>query len=235
MARRRRSITPAEKPQLFDCDAAIAKMERAVVYRTVDRTRFSADDILDMLVPEEHLRRLRAAYPYMQNPSIGPSWDAHLRIGDTDMRIQMTTVAVQCLTPHDVHAPGGSPFQPTAAGPTVMSALVEIVETVHEHNVLRRVVAWLNDNKATPGFARHYCPALGALLPNDHPFHQTDGQRYRDQFMPHDAVSDFRRAPEIITKGLFCRPDDHAYLDGKTYCTVYVDQATIPLFAKDAW
>src|SRR6185369_3566920 len=74
MARRRRSNSPP--PKNFVCDDAINRMERAVIYRTVDLSSFTGHDIFDLFVPAEHMRLLRDAYSHTQNNS--GIWDVHV-------------------------------------------------------------------------------------------------------------------------------------------------------------
>lgn len=231
MSRRRSRNTPPPEP-FAGTDLSINQMERAVIYRTVDRDLFNAGDILDWMITAEAMRCLRAAYPHTQNTS--GSWDGNFAMDGERVHINIATSEIACLAPHDVVWDGTSVhFQDTTKGPAIYAALKDMRVIVENHNVIRRVVTWFNDNKVTPGFARHYFPALGSLLHADHAFHQVDGTRFADRVMPHEIATDLRRAPEVIAAGLFCRPSDHGTLDGRAYCTVtFEDGQGIPLFAK---
>lgn len=229
MARRRRPNSPP--PKHFVCDDAINRMERAVIYRTVDLTSFTGHDIVDLVVPAEHARLLRDAFPHTQsNHGI---WDVHLPVGGDNFHIQMHTAPFKILVPHDI-SPGAwkiTNLQPSAKQNECLLAFTDIVRVVNEHNVLRRVVNWFNENNVPPGFARHYFPSLGALLDPAHVFHQMDGLRYADRHIPYEIVNDLRKAPEIIAKGLFCRPDEHSTLEGRPVCSCNVGEGPqIPLF-----
>lgn len=225
---------PKEKPDIFSyAHHSINKMERAVIYRTVDRDLFDANDVLEWLVPIEQLRHLRAAYPYTQNVRGLPSFDASLEVLGAGFHVKFLTTDMECLPPHDITITRADAFMPTMKAPAIMGAIHEILTVIFTHNVLRRVVTWFDQEHVSPSFARQYWPSLGALLPSGHPFHNTDGTRFKDMGIPYEIRTDIRMAPEIVTKGLFCRPDDHADLEGKPICMVNTeDGQTIPLFTK---
>lgn len=202
----------------FDAMRSIKKFEQAVFHRmvTID---FTADDVLELFCAPEALRCLRAAYPYTQQRNSN-TWDADFTIGGgTIVHINIDPSVLKCLTPHDVTVEMAV-FNDIPAKVPFLKAMADGDWIVQEHNVLRRIVTWLNNANATPSFARYYFPALGSLLPGYHPFHETDGSRFRDYPMPHHIATDLRRAPEIVAKGLFCCPDERYGPEGTPFSNV---------------
>lgn len=230
MARRR---VERIKPVSFDADISINNMERAVIYRMVDFNSFDTNDVIDWLFPSEAVRALRAAYPYASNLTHAGQSQVPVKVGDVGFMVWIDFNQVDCLHPIAPVAPPSVPLQETTKAPLLASTMLEIAGIVSEFDIVRSVITWFNANGVTPGFARHYFPALGSLLPRDHPTNLTSGKVFQDKPLTHEVSENIRKAPAIIAKGLFCDPTNHAHKDGSPLVRVKVGSGeTITILTK---
>lgn len=211
MGRRRGRGHPAPKPIPFaDAHDNIVKMEAAVAYRTVTAD-FALMDMVRFIWPDEVVNPLLAAYPYARSRPDYVITNApykcykDLHLSEITFSIRLPLVPLKMLAPADGLARGHH----AALAPKVVSVLNELERIHDQFNVVRRVVAWLNDNYVTPGGARFYCPWLGALLPVGHPFHEADGLRYKEPTASMAAITTaMRQAGSIVAAGLLADPQN---------------------------
>lgn len=194
----------APPPPFAEAFQHLEKMEAAVAYRTVT-TAFALDDVACWLWPDEITSALKAAWPYSRsqpvNASTGP---LRIQIGDDILEFSFLIALepIRMLPP----AEGLVHFNQGRGGP-IVSALTELAHVHRQFNLVRRVVAWMNDN-ATPGAARFYFPGMCALLSNGHPIHEADGLRYKEPAGPMGSINQLiRQAGAIVASGLMCDPE----------------------------
>lgn len=200
MARRSmREPKPRAKP-FADASIALDKMEAAVVYRTVT-TDFTAIDAVRCMWPDSVTDLLRAAYPVTK-----------YRGSYHEERLLLPTCGVMASIRFDLSnismlgpLPGLCEFDTTRGAP-IEDAIAQ-VHTVHANfNMVRKVIDWMNE-QCTPGAARFYLPALGALLPLGHPFHNSDGLRYSEPRSTMSQIAPYiRAAGTIIAAGVLADP-----------------------------
>ncbi len=186
-----------------DAFAAIDKMERAVVYRTVT-CDFTTRDVVNWLWPAEIVDVLVKVYPYAHERY---TFKCRHEEGVTlreDLAIwfKLETNNLGMMSPDDGLC---SPDQ--SAYLSIWRVLAEVSAIHEQYNKVRRCVTWMNEN-ATVGAAKFYFPSLGCLLPAYHPFHKADGQRYKELTVDMSKINVLlREVGAIITSGLLAGPD----------------------------
>lgn len=184
--------------------AKIDVMEAAVAYRTVT-TDFTLTDVVRWLWPASVVDTLTAAYDVARGHQMlvdeGPI-SGHCLGVPMSCSFRIMLDQVRMLSP----APGLS--NPQLAQHTPMAAALLALDDIYRaYNKVRRVVTWMNEH-ATPGAARFYFPALGALLPAHHAFYRADGLRYKEPSGDMTEVANvIREAASIVAAGVLADPE----------------------------
>lgn len=172
---RRRSRPKAEPPQLFqDAYAAVNKLENAVV-RTIP-VPFTLEDLPRAFWPDDTVDKLTAAFPLVGSPL--HRWYNDTLSGvlsyDCNMSVRLEEVGMLC--PDERSAC----LRKTDVGDRILDTLLSIRNTVKTFDKVRRVLDFMNlkENHFTPGAARHYCPWVVGLLPENHEVHKVDGVKF---------------------------------------------------------
>ncbi len=185
-----------------DAFAAIDKMECAVVYRTVT-CDFTSEDVAFWLWPSHIVEALTRVFPYANNRyTFRDHHEEEIRLPELDIRFRLHLNPLRIASPDEGHC-----APQLDAYPAIWRALAEL-KTIHEqYNKVRTCVEWMNDN-ATVGAAKFYFPSLGCLLPADHAFHKSDGQRYKELTVDMSGINvRLREVGAIVTSGLLADPD----------------------------
>lgn len=201
-----RCRSTAPKPDKFNVDHPLNKLEERMIATMVERN-YTALDYLEWVCPQRELEALMQAYPFAaQN---GGRFDVRLPMNNgTTCQIQLSTTDINVLTPHDrsykpeLFGSKKLELQECQFGERIRASLEAAHAIQHQFDVIRRVVKWMNDNTITPGWARHYLPGLGVLLPADHAFHQVKGDVFTERAMPHTIATDIRNIPAILTNAI---------------------------------
>lgn len=184
---------------------AIDKMEVAVAYRTVT-PGFTAMDVVKWLWPDDVVDPLIAAYPFTRYPQ------DNMLVGPMNFSVSHTPLLVHFffhLGPLGMLAPREDRININPdRGSHITPVLMELAAIHKKFNLVRAVVLWLDDH-ATVGAARYYCPWLGSLLPQEHPFHDADGLRYKEPKadMTH-IIRLMREAGSIVATGILADPQN---------------------------
>lgn len=215
MARRR--TTPEPPAPFKGAFSYINKMEVAVWRRTIDFTKFTATQMMEWLVPPDGLEHLRGAYPLVQGTY--PRWDVKVPWGHSMCHFSIDCGSIKSLPPRDAEV-----INSLAIPPDLMALLRDFVSVKHEFDHVRTAVIWFNTHGVTPGAAKHYFPTLGALLPEDHDFHQVDGQRFKDVYLDAEVTNAIRLSAGAIAKGILAAPDSLPVLSGPPIMTLWVSE-----------
>lgn len=203
------------KELLFDCNTALVHMEHNVMRAMAERN-YTAEDVLECFVDRDVLDIIRAATPHAQSGF--RVWEGQCNFAGGPHRITFSVdcAALGLLPPRDVSMIFADRLNPSAATDRIVASIKAAVAVRHEFDTLREVVSWLNFSGVSASWARYYIPSLGNLLPAHHQFHhcKTDA-KIKHVYMPFRIATYFRRAPEIITRGLLCAQQETA---GRVVC-----------------
>jgi hypothetical protein len=176
---RRRSKYGATRENLFaGAHTTINSKELNVMYSTVE-AKFTVDDLVTWLFPEDVIHKLKVAYPLTSKIWSDFRLDFPLpNSNDTiELKVDLDTVGMQL--------PSNDPVITFSHGSTgtahdaIMNVLQE-VSTIHARfNKVRKVIDWFGEHNVTPATAAYYWPTFRSLLPAAHPFHQKTGEHYR--------------------------------------------------------
>src|SRR5262245_56030801 len=149
-------------------------LERKVVFYQAD-CKLNMHQLLEVLVPADTLKVLRAAYPFAEDKT---SWyRPKITLNGTRYILEYNMLkneATRCLAPSMANF---TDLQPVPFAED-FAAMLERVKEVHiKFRQLRKVINWLNKN-ATLGACRYYFPSAASLLPTDHPFHSIGTRGY---------------------------------------------------------
>jgi hypothetical protein len=190
---------PDNKPSPFaGADSVITEMEAAVAYRTVT-CDFTVEDAIQWLWPLEAIEALRHAHQYIEHKYRNHMETVQLPPPLPQISFSLELKNCGMVSPEDGICLFG--------GPADMKYRIEdaIRTWAHVHkefNKVRRVVSWLNEH-ATVGYARHVFPQMRALLPENSPFHEADGLRYKEPLWPISEIADtLRECGAIVTGGI---------------------------------
>ncbi len=185
-----------------DAFAAIDKMERAVVYRTVT-CDFTTEDVANWLWPAEVVDALKKVWPYAhERYMFRDHHEEEIRLPELDIRFKLHLRLLCMVSPDEGHC-----VPQLDAYPAIWRVLSEIAAIHEQYNKVRTCVDWMNNN-ATVGAAKFYFPSLGCLLPANHAFHKSDGQRYKEPAADMSGINvRLREVGAIITAGLLADPD----------------------------
>lgn len=201
--RKKRYFSSTEKPVPFPQLAdKIDTLEAAVVYRTVT-AEFTMLDMAHFLWPSEIVRKLTEAMPFMEyrrtlhNEGVLHAAGCHFAVRLELAGIQMVSPADD-LTKINMNAKNAD---------AIARCLNELRQQWARFNRLRRVAAFFNQH-LTVGAAKYYFPHLGSLLPHGHPFHEADGQRYKEPAVNMAPIlDDIRASVTTLAGALLCEPD----------------------------
>lgn len=211
MARRRKwgdAPKPPQGPNYSAAKDTINKMERAVIYRSVELD-FTSRDVIDYLFPQEVLAPLRAAHKYTRSMDQGKYAYFVRHTGAGPFVFNINWHDNECLVPAEVAEMGVN-------DPRITGALARIREINADMDILRACVDKFTELKITAGCARYYWSGLPGLLPLTHPIHQVSGERYRDTALPHDLTDMLRKVGAIQAMALLADPEHNAYKDNTT-------------------
>ncbi len=192
--------------------AAIDKMEVAVVYRTVT-CDFTTRDVANWLWPAEVVEALTRVFPYAnERYTFRDHHDESITLReDFDICFKLHLAPLRMASPDDGHC-----ALQLDTYPAIWRVLAELGTIHKQYNKVRACVAWMNEN-ATLGAAKFYFPSLGCLLPANHAFHNTDGQRYKEPAVNMSGINVLlREVGAIVTSGLLADPD-HVEITAKAF------------------
>lgn len=187
----------------------INKLEHAVIEHMVT-AEFTVDEALNAMYGEDVVNKLRAAWPLVRDSDRGYTSATDLEFFPQDLpekkiRVYIAARDAKILIPELALVRHNAMYE----NPGIQSA-VEAAHTEHlQFEKVRQVVRWFNNN-ATPGAARHYCPWLTSVLPQDHPFQQASGLTYREPVVSmSEIVPVMRQCAEIMARALLCGDVEH--------------------------
>jgi hypothetical protein len=198
---RRYGVPPKPFDEAFPL---IDKLETAVV-RAMVEPAFTANEALLAMYGEETVAKLKAAWPLTRDSDRSRFAQERFAIPAAGATAITATVTV------DVKAAGmlvpiagvAKPDRVLHFTPLV-KAIQEVAERHWDFEKLRRAVRWLNDH-GTPGAARHYCPWLTALLPEDHAYQKVDGLMYREPAVGMaEIMPTMRECAAIMAAAIMC-------------------------------
>ena len=179
----------------------LKKLEASVVHHTVD-VPFDLEQLIGCMWSADVIKKLKDAYPLVRTIDRcdfdGGNMPYFLDL-QCHFTIKLHSVSMVCPDAKTISWGPGS---------EIIRNTIQKVHEVHKRfNVVRRVIAWLDDH-ATPGAARYYFPAICSLLPEDHAVHTTDGQRYREPAVNvAGIISSMRNASVTVASALLCNTE----------------------------
>ncbi len=182
----------------------IRLLERRVMHQ-MEPPKLMTDALLSWMFPDKVVRAMKDAYPIIREIDRGSSIMPTITLpnigGSCDITVYCGKLKMCC--PDDTALDEAAE---TGGGP--VGRLLEDMHRVHyQFWKVRRVIHWLNLH-ATVGAARHYCPWITPLLPEDHAFHKANGLQFKtpDESMT-EIVPLMREAGVVIASALMCPPD----------------------------
>mgnify|MGYP001616509014 FL=1 len=198
MVSKTKSTKPLEPP-LAEATSTARAVERCVCYRTVT-CDFTLEDVTKWLFPPEVFNMLHTAHSYARPSFLTTYTDTILLPNNTPVKVYLDCEAIGLIPPKL----GLCKLQDTETGSRIIEALYNLEQIITQWKQVYKVINWLNNN-ATLSAAKFYMPALGALLPQEHPFHRARGH-IAHHACPKRPISeiapDIRSAMTILASGL---------------------------------
>lgn len=208
-------------PKLFEAaKEPAANLMFNVFYRTIT-PRFTVNDVVEFCVPSEAVRNTcreayAVAHEHAQYRNVGI---VHLRDYSpppgNSMALSVDFHVAGMLTPNSQYL--------TANGPDttgIMDTINQTVSLVAQFSKVNKLLSWMDDHRMTPGAARYYWPSILALLPDTHPVHQTDGQRYRETPGVSEVLDLMRETSAIIASALMVGNGDPPHREGHVILSI---------------
>lgn len=220
MARRHKAFAPPRLGLVTAIRENLLRMERAVAYQTVIKDiKFTAMDVVEWLLPSEHIQTLQRAYPLIRDydrANFQGECVCHLeQPGEPEEPVKfILMVATHRRLNMQGWRPEATEVQPASPWHrTLVNTFIALRDVNRRFKAVHDVADWLDLN-ATWGAVRYYWPSACALLPNDHLIHRLDGNAHKEPKAPvGPMVPQFRSTAMTVTEGLLCPFDIPASTD----------------------
>lgn len=198
--RRRSSRNPTPRNPFDEAYEAINKLEYAVVATIAPA--FTLEDIPRAFWTDDVVDKLTTAFP-LTNSMVRRAYHSELATPLFDCYVMVRIDEAKMLCPEDCTAK----LRDTDSGKKILDTLSQIYDTVVTFNKVRTMVDWMNkkDHHFTLGAAKHFCPWITSLLPENHGIHKVDGVKFNipRAAIPADAM---REVGAIVAMGNLAPP-----------------------------
>ena len=188
------------KPQELFLTLELPKLEDRMI-GLIRKPDLTFTKVMEWLFPEEVLKILRDASPYVSHSSYDVFDTRYFQVApDTPpVHLAVTLSGSGIVCPRDK----SEVLQPERDS-GIVAYIREVYAVRLQWNKVREVVAWMNDpsHKMTFGAARALWPSILSLVGPDHPVHQVDGQRYKDPQGIGAIIPLMRETSEIVATAL---------------------------------
>lgn len=170
----RRYKGPVKPPRIFEsAKATVCRLRDNVVYKTVD-VKFTLQDAINFCVPPHTQELLYAAYEVASADSgYSGKADSSFSLPYPDAHLSIDFHQAFMFRPNSLQRTGVDPNG-------IESTAEELVAIYRKFDDVELLIDWMDNHAMTVGAARYYWPTILALLPDTHPVHEADGQRYKE-------------------------------------------------------